>query len=104
MLKRNMDQPDRLEALHRMMSASKAASASRLTQLTIPSLVIMGSKDPDFKDPSTEAESIAGQIKGKAQMVSGAGHYPQAESPEITGPIILDFLKTLQLEANHAAI
>ena len=98
-LKENLSQPGRVEALQRMMCASKAASAARLVRVDVPTLVIMGSKDPDFKDPEAEARWVAEQIKGSMRMIAGAGHYPQTEMPDITTPVILDFLKTIHPEA-----
>jgi pimeloyl-ACP methyl ester carboxylesterase len=102
-LKSNLTRPGRLEALHEMMLASKAASEERIHRVAVPTLVMMGSKDPDFKDPRVEAEWVAGQLKGNLQMVEGAGHYPHAEMPEITGPKIVAFIKLLQFEGSYAA-
>ncbi|MCL4559504.1 MAG: alpha/beta hydrolase [Chloroflexi bacterium] len=99
-LKSNLAQPGRLESLRSMMVASKAASASRLEKVTVPTLILMGSKDPDFKDPESEAQWVAGQVKGAYHIIAGAGHYPHVEMPEIAGPKIVAFLKTLQPEVN----
>jgi pimeloyl-ACP methyl ester carboxylesterase len=64
----------------------------------------MGTKDPDFKDPQGEAEWIAEQLHGRVEMIAGAGHYPQAEMPEISGATILSFLQALKtMENAHAA-
>jgi pimeloyl-ACP methyl ester carboxylesterase len=103
LLKRNIAEPGRLEALQQMMLSPKTESAARLSRVKIPSLSLMGSKDPDFKDPRAEVEMVAGQLKGAYQMIDGAGHYPQTEFPEITGPLILDFLAKLQPELVDAA-
>ena len=53
----------------------------------------MGTKDPDFPDPAGEGAFIASQTGGTLSLIDGAGHYPQTEMPDQTGPIILDFLK-----------
>lgn len=103
-LKRNLSEPGRMEALHEMMIASKAASAARLSQVNVPTLALMGTRDPDFKDPTAENGWIAAQLRATGKMIEGAGHYPQTEMPEITGSIILEFLKTLQLETEHVTI
>ncbi len=102
-LRRNLAQWGRLEALHQMMIASKAASEARLNRVTVPALILMGSKDPDFKNPEAEAQWVAGQVKGTYQMIAGAGHYPFSEMPEITGPKILAFLNQLQPEMSRGA-
>jgi pimeloyl-ACP methyl ester carboxylesterase len=97
-LKDNLSQPGRLEALQKMIFASKAASAERLSRVTTPALILMGTKDPDFKDPDAEAQWVAGQVRGSVVMIEGAGHYPHAEMPEVTWPHIAAFLKELQPE------
>jgi pimeloyl-ACP methyl ester carboxylesterase len=56
----------------------------------------MGSKDPDFKDPAAEAQRVAAAVRGRYHLIEGAGHYPHAEMPEITTPLVLEFLKTLK--------
>ncbi len=94
-LRANLQQPGRLEALMHMIKASKAASEARLPGVKAPALVIMGSKDPDFKDPQAEALRIADSLKSQHIMVKDAGHYPHAEMPELTGELILSFLQSL---------
>ena len=94
-LRANLEEPGRLKALSRMMTASKAASAERVSRVTAPALVVMGSKDLDFKDPEGEARDLGKILKARVEIVPGAGHYPHAEMPEVTGPIILSFLQAL---------
>ena len=95
-LRGNLARPGRLEALQQMMAAPKTASEQRLGQVRAPVLVLMGSRDPDFKNPAVEAQWVADQLHGDYKMIEGAGHYPFTEMPEITAPLILSFLKTLQ--------
>jgi pimeloyl-ACP methyl ester carboxylesterase len=91
----NMKQPGRLEALQKMMDASKRASEERIPRVTAPALVLMGSKDPDFKPPEAEAKWVAEALRGTYHLIDGAGHYPQTEMPETTAPFILSFLQSL---------
>jgi pimeloyl-ACP methyl ester carboxylesterase len=58
-----------------------------------PTLVVMGDKDPDFPEPAAEAHLVADTLGGEVVMVPGAGHYPQAEFPEVTGPAVTQFLR-----------
>ena len=104
-LRANLAEPGRIEALGKMMAASKAASQERLPQVKAPALVLMGSKDPDFKVPEAEASWVANSLRGTYQMIKGAGHYPHAEMPEVTGLAILAFLKTItaEREVTHAS-
>lgn len=68
---------------------------AQLGGVTAPTLVIMGEKDPDFKNPAAEAAFIGEALAAKVVMVPEAGHYPQAQQPKITSDAILAFLKAL---------
>ncbi|TFB99267.1 MULTISPECIES: alpha/beta fold hydrolase [unclassified Cryobacterium] len=68
---------------------------AKLSAVTAPTLVIMGDKDPDFKDPAAEARFVADALHGSVVMVADAGHYPQAQQPDITAAAVLGFVKTL---------
>jgi len=65
---------------------------ARLGEVSLPTLVVMGEKDPDFPDPKAEAEWIANALAGTVVMVPEAGHYPQSQQPEITTEAIVRFL------------
>jgi pimeloyl-ACP methyl ester carboxylesterase len=103
----NLKQPERMAAFRAMTQPSqgpKAEAAERMQRIDLPALVVMGSKDPDFKDPQAEAQWIAEQLRGRVEMIPGAGHYPHAEMPEVAGPVIVSFLETIrQKETIHAA-
>lgn len=91
-LKANLSEPGRFAALKAMIAASKAACEARLGEVSAAVLVVMGTKDPDFKDPAAEAKLVAGRLHGTVHMVEGAGHYPHAEMPEQVGPRVIAFL------------
>jgi pimeloyl-ACP methyl ester carboxylesterase len=95
-LRANLSQPGRLEALRRMMAAPKTASEQRLGRVKGPALVLMGSRDPDFKHPEAEAQWVASHLNAEYTMIDGAGHYPHAEMPEVTVPLVLSFLHALE--------
>ncbi len=92
----NLKERGRLEGLSKMLRASKKASEERLPRVNQPTLVLMGSKDPDFKKPAEEAKWVAGQLRGSHQMIEGAGHYPHAEMPEVVAPLIVSFMESLK--------
>lgn len=92
-LAENLAQPGRFEAANALANSSRQPSEDGMRHLKVPTLVIMGSKDPDFPDPQAEGKSIVEQTKGKLVMLDGAGHYPQTEMPEETANVILEFLK-----------
>lgn len=66
-----------------------------LSAVSSPALVLMGEKDPDFKDPRAEAEWIATTLCGSSVMVPDAGHYPHSQRPEQSSAAILEFLSRL---------
>lgn len=88
----NLKENGRMAALQAMLAAPKADVESRLGEIASPTLIVMGSKDPDFDDPAEEADFIAKTLKGRAVMIEGAGHYPHAEMPAATAPHIIGFL------------
>jgi pimeloyl-ACP methyl ester carboxylesterase len=92
-LKANLVEPGRMKALKKMMYASKKASEERISKVKAPSLVLMGSRDPDFKDPEAEARWVADALGTRYKMIPEAGHYPHAELPEVAGKIIVSFCK-----------
>jgi pimeloyl-ACP methyl ester carboxylesterase len=92
-LKANLKQPGRFEAANDYGDASLQPAEERLGRVKAPTLVIMGTKDPDFPDPVAEGKFIAAHTGGKLELIEGAGHYPQTEMPEKTIPLVMDFLK-----------
>jgi pimeloyl-ACP methyl ester carboxylesterase len=72
-----------------------APAEAKLGEVSAPALVVMGEKDPDFRDPAAEARFIGDTLGARVVMVAEAGHYPQAQQPRITGDAVLEFLATL---------
>jgi pimeloyl-ACP methyl ester carboxylesterase len=103
-LRANLREPGRVEALKRMVFASKAASEKRLGQVSVPALVIMGGKDRDFKDPEAEARWVAQRVHARYVMAPDAGHYPHVEYPELAGRLVLGFLQELPAPAEKAHV
>jgi len=104
-LKANLKEPGRYTATKAMMYGRHAAVEAHLGDITAPTLVVMGSKDPDFPDPTDEARrteaALRGAVHAQVEMVAGAGHYPHAESPAAVGPAVVAFLA--QVEAQREA-
>lgn len=95
-LRRNIRQKGQMDALKRYMQPSKTDAESLLGTLKTPALVVMGTKDPDFKDATLEAKTIAEKLHADLMLVDGAGHYPHTERPEEVSPRVLDFLKQVK--------
>jgi pimeloyl-ACP methyl ester carboxylesterase len=92
---RNLREPGRMDALKAMIGLSKADTAAILNQSKVPALVVMGTRDPDFKDSVEEARLLAGKLNAETMIVDGAGHYPHAEMPDLVAPRIVTFLDAL---------
>ena len=88
----NLKEDGRFEALKSYGNASRKPAQSRLAKVESPTLVVMGTADPDFPDPVAEANYIAEHTGGQLAFIEDAGHYPQTEMPEKTIPPIIDFL------------
>jgi pimeloyl-ACP methyl ester carboxylesterase len=85
----NLRQRGRFEALQSMMWASKAACEACISEVRARTLVVMGTADPDFRDPAAEAREVASRLGGEALLVDGAGHYPHLERPELVAPSVV---------------
>lgn len=88
----NLSEPGRFDAVKGMINRSDAAVEARLADVQVPTVVIMGTLDPDYVDPEEEAQWIADKMGGKVALIEDAGHYPQAEKPDQTVHILLTFL------------
>lgn len=76
--------------------SSHAPAEARLSEVKVPALVVMGTADPDFKDPTAEAGWIVAALADADQLlVQGAGHYPQAEDPDAVNPVLVNFARAV---------
>jgi pimeloyl-ACP methyl ester carboxylesterase len=91
----NFSEKGRFDALRAMVFGTKEVCERQVSNVKVPSLTIMGTKDPDFTEPEEEAKLIAQKLSGNYIMVEGVGHYPHAERAEIVGNEILKFLNQL---------
>lgn len=101
-LRANLDGA-RLAVVREMLAAPKAAAEARLAQVRVPVLALMGTRDPDFKDPASEGRFQEERLGAELHMIEGAGHYPHAELPAVVGPIVATFLGRGRIEAKHVA-
>ncbi len=106
-LSANLKQPGRYDAVKAMMFANHAAIEPRLMDVKAPTLIVVGSQDPDFPDPAGEARLIAEKLTGvtskQVEMIEGAGHYPHAEKPEQVLAVLLPFLQSVREDAHRDA-
>ncbi|MDI1464993.1 alpha/beta fold hydrolase [Catellatospora sp. KI3] len=95
-LQANMGEPGRLAALRGLLADAREGNAA-IPGVTCPTLIVMGTADPDFPDPAAEAraqEQALGPYASavRVRLLDGAGHYPHAELPEQTAAAITGFL------------
>ena len=96
-IRASLRRPGRAKAFQLTTHTSHAPAEARLGDVTAPTLVVMGGRDPDFADPTAEAQFIGDTLHAEVLMVPDAGHYPQAEYPEVVTPAVLSFLAGLRV-------
>jgi len=88
----NLHRPGYTRAFSLTTRTDHAAAESRLGTVTAPVLVVMGELDPDWKDPTAEANWIGDALHAEVVMVPEAGHYPQGQQPDVTSDAVERFL------------
>jgi pimeloyl-ACP methyl ester carboxylesterase len=91
----NLRRPGYTKAFSLTTRTDHTPAQERLSDVSAPTLVVMGEQDPDFPDPRAEAEWISQALNGDAVIVAEAGHYPQSQQPELAADAVLPFLKTV---------
>lgn len=86
-----------LAALSALTDSLPTDPALDLSDITAPTLIVMGTEDGDLADPAAEAQRIANEVSGPSRvaMADGSGHYPHADNPEFTAHTVATFLKEL---------
>jgi pimeloyl-ACP methyl ester carboxylesterase len=82
-LKANLAEPGRFPDFRTLSGSSHAEAGRRLERVHQPVTIVMGTADPDFPDPVAEARELAGLLDADLVLAEGAGHYPQAEMPDV---------------------
>jgi len=96
-VKAMLKEPGRLRALRLLFSESSGATYTRHFQVQAPVLILVGSRDPDFKHPEQEARTLAERLPhARVQIMEGAGHHLQVEVPEQTAQSILAFFAEVE--------
>jgi pimeloyl-ACP methyl ester carboxylesterase len=95
-LRANLREPGRLAALRGILRSVQTPVEWPFAAVRAPSLLVMGTKDPDFPDPAEELRWVASQLPGARTLtVEGAGHYPLTEFPDVVTPELLAFLSQI---------
>ncbi|MEV4810650.1 alpha/beta fold hydrolase [Micromonospora avicenniae] len=90
----NLREHGRMAAVRGVIDQVEPHWAVRAREVRQPVLVLMGTRDPDFRDPGAEARA-ARRLFGtaEARMIDDSGHYPHADQPERTAEQLTAFLK-----------
>jgi pimeloyl-ACP methyl ester carboxylesterase len=101
-----LDRPGRWREFQATVSgADHRVYADSLGVADVPALVVVGSADPDWKDPIAEARWVAEHaVRTPAEVVvaDGAGHAPMLERPDVVSPAVLSFLQGVEGAAGRA--
>ncbi|GAA4211124.1 alpha/beta hydrolase [Actinocatenispora rupis] len=83
-----------MTAVRAMGLADKSEANAAIAAVDCPTLVLYGSKDPDFPDPAAQAEEARRLLPhATVEIIDGVKHYPAAESPDAVAPSVLALLK-----------
>jgi pimeloyl-ACP methyl ester carboxylesterase len=85
-IRESLRKPGHWRAFVLTTHTSHQVAEERLGEVHASALVVMGDHDPDFPDPAGEAQFMARELGADVVIVPGAGHYPQAEYPEVVTP------------------
>ena len=101
----NLSEEGRFATVMTMLSLGHDASAAIIGEVTAPSLVIMGTEDPDWKDPAVEASFIADALGGPArvELLAGIGHHPHAQAADDVARLATEFFGPLRSETSWHA-
>ncbi len=87
-----MKRPGYARAFSLTTRTDHAPAEAALGGVEAPALVLMGEKDPDFRDARAEADWIGQALGAEVVVLADAGHYPQSQQPERSASAILGFL------------
>ena len=77
------------------MTTNGADAQAQLPNVQCPALIVIGTADPDYPDPTAEGEAIVAALRpglGTLRIVEGAGHYIHAERPGELAAVVTSFL------------
>jgi pimeloyl-ACP methyl ester carboxylesterase len=87
-----------------MIRATKEHAWAKIETVRTPVLLVMGSRDPDFKDPVEETKFVVSHLRNsrlvEIAMVDEVGHYPHVEAPDKVSQVVFAFLKTVGVTRN----
>ena len=93
-----LSEPGRMAQFLKTTKSTPADAQAQLANVKAPTLIIMGTQDPDWADPQAEGQAIVDAMPAglaTLALVEGAGHYPHAQKPDEAAALIIPFLEEL---------
>jgi pimeloyl-ACP methyl ester carboxylesterase len=84
----NLRRPGHWRAFVRTTRTTHAPAEARLSEVSAPAVVVMGSDDVDWKDPAADAAWIGERLGAEVVMAPGVGHYPQVQAPTLVADAV----------------
>lgn len=91
-IRTSMARPGGWQAFLATTRTSHAPVEPRLAEVSAPTLVLMGSADPDFPDAAAEARLVGERLDAEVLVLDGVGHYPHAEQPDVVARAVIALL------------
>jgi len=95
-LRAEFSRPDRMRSLRRLMvqldHSGVAERAEAVGHAEVPSLVIIGERDPDYRDPVAELARAQEVLGAEGLLVADTAHYPQHQAPDVVVPAVVALL------------
>jgi pimeloyl-ACP methyl ester carboxylesterase len=94
-LRTKLTEPGRMTEFLKTLKTNGSDAEAQLPNVRCPALIVMGTDDPYFPDPTAEGEAIVDALPsglGTLKIIDGAGHYPHAECPERLASLVISFL------------
>jgi pimeloyl-ACP methyl ester carboxylesterase len=96
-IRTSMRQPGRLRALlDLVLSLDHDDVIPSVPAVTAPALILVGDKDPDYKDPAAELAWMGEQLHADTVLVENAAHYAQHQRPDVVVPAVVAFAQSLR--------
>lgn len=95
LLRGKLSRPGRMDQFLKTVATNGADAQAELPNVHCPTLIIMGSEDPDYPDPVAEGEAIVAALPagvGTLEVIQGGGHYLHAECADEVAGLITDFV------------
>lgn len=95
-IRSNLREPGRLRSFRDLaLQLDHSVVEPRLPEIAAPVLAVIGSLDPDYRDPAAEVAWIDATLDAQTVLIPEVGHYPQHQRPDVVIPAMLAYLASL---------